>query len=717
MIYELKDRAKAAPLFAGMEDSMIASCLQGMMDSRIYVTDPEAPRSAMAHLADFAFLAGAPDRALVEGKPQGFVVMVPPDEAWAQLIEDCFPGVERWTRYAIKKDTTFDRAKLETLAASLPAGYEMRRIDGDLYDKCLNEPLFTDGVCHFGSKAAYLEQGRGFAVVKDGAPVSMASSYTVYREGIEIEIDTLESERRKGLATAVGARLILSCLDDDLYPSWDAANMDSVRLAEKLGYAFSHEYYCYGIEETNSTIHQEDTMDKKTLMGNLAQALQEKDGFNGAWLYAEKGEIVSKGAIGFRDPGDTLPITEDTIFQLASVSKTFTGAATLLVVRQGKLSLEDRITKYFPELTAYEGVTVRHLLNHTSGIPDYFDDADWFIDLWKKEQRVPGNDEILRFLQETKAKPYFAPGEGLEYSNTGYNLLALLVERLSGVPYEEFLQRNIFEPAGMTATRCCHIRRDGVPFENYAQATVFENGRWVADVDSEEEVDVVAFDGLNGDDYVFTNIFDMLKWDRALREGKVLTLEEQQLAYTPGKLNNGEDAVYDAEDGLGYGLGWAVGHDEELGLVVSHSGGMPGVSTWFERFIDADRVLVILSNRDYRDVRAYLGYWNGMEAIVRDKEPEPIVSIEDIAVKDPDKSQWESYCGKYEHPEDADFIVDEVFLKDGELHVNAIDDDGDDMTFRLYPLGENEFGRKGGMLKLTFGENCLMFDDFTCKKL
>ena len=458
-------------------------------------------------------------------------------------------------------------------------------------------------------------------------------------------------------------------------------------------------------------------MDKHEMMQALAQTLQEKDVFNGAWLYAEKGEIVSKGAMGFRDPGDTLPITEDTIFQLASVSKTFTGAATLLAVRQGKLSLEDRITKYFPELTAYEGVTVRHLLNHTSGIPDYFDDADWFIDIWKEEKRVPGNDEILRFLRETKAKPYFAPGEGLHYSNTGYNLLALLVERLSGVPYEEFLQRNIFEPAGMTATRCCHIRRDGVPFENYAQATVFENGRWVADVDSEEDGDVVAFDGLNGDDYVFTNIFDMLKWDRALREGKVLTLEEQQLTYTPGKLNNGEDAVYDEEDGLGYGLGWAVGREEELGLVVSHSGGMPGVATWFERFIDADRTLVILSNRDYRDVRAYLGYWNGMEAIVRDKEPEPIVSIEDIAVKDPDKSKWESYCGKYEHPEDADFIVDEVFLKDGELHVNAIDDDGDDMTFRLYPLGENEFGRKGGMLKLTFGENCLMFDDFTCKKL
>lgn len=458
-------------------------------------------------------------------------------------------------------------------------------------------------------------------------------------------------------------------------------------------------------------------MDKNTMMQHLACELNKKDGFNGAWLYAEKGEIVSKGVLGFRDPEDTLPITEDTIFQLASVSKTFTATAVMLVMRQGFLSPEDEITKFFPELTVYKGVTVRHLLNHTSGIPDYFDDADWFIKIWKEEKRVPGNDEILRFLRETKAKPYFAPGEGLHYSNTGYNLLALLVERLSGVPYEEFLQKNIFEPAGMSSTRCCHIRRDGVPFENYARATVFEDDKWVADIDSAEDGDVVAFDGLNGDDYVYTNIFDMLRWDRALREGKVLTEEEQKLMYTPGKLNNGEDAVYDEDDGLGYGFGWGVGHDEKYGLIVSHSGGMPGVATWFERFIDADRVLVILSNRDYRDVRAYLGYWNGMEAIARDKEPKPIVSIEDIAIKDPDKSKWESFCGKYEHPEDADLIVDEVYRKDGELWAKAIDDDGDPLEFRLYPIGENEFGRKGGMVTLTFGDGCVMFDDHTCKKL
>ncbi len=457
-------------------------------------------------------------------------------------------------------------------------------------------------------------------------------------------------------------------------------------------------------------------MDKKTLMENLAREAHEKGGFNGAWLYAEQGEIVSKGALGFRDPEDKLPITEDTIFQLASVSKTFTATAVMLLMRQGLLQLDDEITKFFPEIP-YPGVTVRHLLNHTGGVPDYFDDGDWFFQIRREEKRIPGNDEILRFLCETKAKPYFAPGEGFQYSNTGYNLLALLVERLSGVPYEAFLQKNIFEPAGMTSTRCCHIRRDGIPFENFARAQVLEDGKYVPDTDSAAYGNVAAFDGLNGDDYVYTNIFDMLAWDRALREGKVLTSEEQQLMYTPGKLNSGEDAVYDEDDGMSYGFGWGVERSGEFGLIVSHSGGMPGVSTWFERFIDADRVLVFLINRVPEDYRAIVGFWTGMQKIARDEEPEPVRTVEDVTVKDPDKSNWTNFCGRYEHPEEDDFIVDEVYMKDGELYAKATDDDGIALDFRLYPIGENEFGRKGGMLSLKFGEGCVTYCDSTCKKL
>ena len=448
-------------------------------------------------------------------------------------------------------------------------------------------------------------------------------------------------------------------------------------------------------------------MDRQTTIENLARESHEKGGFNGAWLYAEKGEIVSKGVCGFRDPEDTQPLTEDTIFQLASVSKQFAATAVMLTVRRGLLDLEDRITRFFPELTAYGGVTVRHLLTHTGGVPDYFSDMDWFVRIWKEENRVPCNDEIVRFLCETKLKPKFAPGEEFSYSNTGYDLLALLVERLSGIPYEEFLQKNVFEPAGMTSTRACHIRRDGVPFENYARATVCEDGKYVADVDSEETRDVIALDGLNGDDYVYTNIFDMFRWDRALREGKILTLEEQKLMYTPAKLANGELPVFDEGEGLGYGFGWGVDRDEKLGLVVSHSGGMPGVSTWFERFIDADRVLVYLSNRDPEDARAFRSFENALEAIARDKEPGPVECLEDVVIQNPDRSGWESFCGKYEHPEDDDFIVDEVWIEDGELYARAFDDDGDELKFRLYPIGENEFGRKGGMVRIAFSRDGL----------
>ena len=457
-------------------------------------------------------------------------------------------------------------------------------------------------------------------------------------------------------------------------------------------------------------------MDKKSLIENLARAAYERGSLNGAWLYAEHGEIVSKGALGFRDPENTQPLTEDTIFQLASVTKQFTAAAVMLAVRQGLFGLDDEITKYFPEIP-YPGVTVRHLLSHIGGVPDYFDDEDWFVDIWEKEERVPGNDEILRFLCQTKAKPYGAPGEKFEYSNTGYNLLALLVERRSGVPFEDFLRQNIFEPAGMSNTRCCHVRRDGVPFDNYARATVFEDGKWVADIDSEEVGEVVAFDGLNGDDYVYTNLFDMLKWDRALREGKILTLEEQKLMYTPGKLSSGEDVIYNKEKGLGYGFGWCTEHSEEQGLIVSHSGGMPGVATWFERWIDADRVLLILDSRNPMDERAFQGYWDGLQAVARDKEPEPVRTIEEIAVQNPDKSKWESFCGKYDKA-DEDFPIEEISLREGELWARAVWDEDDVLECQLYPIGENEFGRKGGMVKIAFGDNSLTINDETvCKKL
>ena len=252
MVYELKDTARVRSLFEGWEETLIWSCLQQVM-GKVWVTDPEAPESAFAFVGCFGFFAGKPDRELVEAKPAGFVIMAPQNGEWAALIEECWPSAVRKTRYAIRKDTRFDRTALQAEAAGLPEGYELREIDAEIYDLCLEDPVTRDFVSAFGTKEKYLKLGRGMVVLKDGRIAAGASSYTRYLEGIEIEVDTVESERRKHLGTAVCAALILRCLEEGLYPSWDAQNMNSVRLAEKLGYVFGHEYTAYEVASEKRT--------------------------------------------------------------------------------------------------------------------------------------------------------------------------------------------------------------------------------------------------------------------------------------------------------------------------------------------------------------------------------------------------------------------------------------------------------------------------------
>lgn len=243
MICKLEDTSKAAALFAGWPDTCIISCLQKVMGD-IFVTDPDEPRSAMARLGEYAFYGGAPSRELAEAKSEGLLIMVPLTEEWAKLIEDVWPNAEKAFRFATKKEPRFDRSRLEAIAASLPEGYALHKVEGELLDIFLKEGYFSN----FRSKAGFEALGRGFAVIKEGRIVSSATSYSRYREGIEVDVETSEQERRKGLALAVCAKLILSCLDEGLYPSWDAANIGSLHLAQKLGYEFDCEYASYEIE-------------------------------------------------------------------------------------------------------------------------------------------------------------------------------------------------------------------------------------------------------------------------------------------------------------------------------------------------------------------------------------------------------------------------------------------------------------------------------------
>jgi RimJ/RimL family protein N-acetyltransferase len=249
MVVELNDTSKVKDLFADWEETLIYSCLQKVM-GKIYVTDPDKPVSAFAYVGCFGFAAGEPNRELLENKPEGFAIITPQNEAWAALIEAVYSNAMKVTRYAIKKDTRFDTAGLQKNIDRLPKEYEIKEIDSDLYDKCIEDPVTRDFVSSFADKKQYLELGRGIVILKEGKIVSGASSYTRYNEGIEIEVDTVEEERRNHLATAACSALILRCLKENLYPSWDAQNMNSVRLAEKLGYEFDHEYVAYEVDRT-----------------------------------------------------------------------------------------------------------------------------------------------------------------------------------------------------------------------------------------------------------------------------------------------------------------------------------------------------------------------------------------------------------------------------------------------------------------------------------
>ena len=252
MIYELEDTSKVEKLFEGWEETLIYSALQKVM-GKVFVTDLENPKSAFAFTGVFGFYAGEPDEELVRNKPAGFVIMVPHNDIWAELIEKVYPDAKKVTRYAIKKDTKFDVEALKKNLELLPEGYELKNIDDKLYDMCWENPVTAEFVAVFGSKERYLELGRGVMILKDGKFVSGASSYTRYNEGIEIEVDTIESERRKHLALVSCSALILRCLEEGLYPSWDAHNMMSVGLAEKLGYEFSHEYIAYEVASGERT--------------------------------------------------------------------------------------------------------------------------------------------------------------------------------------------------------------------------------------------------------------------------------------------------------------------------------------------------------------------------------------------------------------------------------------------------------------------------------
>ena len=244
------DMAKIQPLFDGWDETLIWACLQGHMGSA-WADSPENPKSAQIILGDFCYFAGEPNADLIRNIPSDFVpediIMVPQNDSWSRLIEEEYGERAKLdTRFAFKKEPhRFDVQALQANVERLPEEFDLKIIGAE---ECtlLENADFTKGLFNqFMGYNDFIERGLGFVVTYNGLPVSVASSYSMFTGGIEIEIDTKEEFRRRGLARACVSNLILECLSRGLYPSWDAANKMSADLAESLGYIADGTYPAY----------------------------------------------------------------------------------------------------------------------------------------------------------------------------------------------------------------------------------------------------------------------------------------------------------------------------------------------------------------------------------------------------------------------------------------------------------------------------------------
>lgn len=246
----LMNPSLAKPLFAGKNSHFFDACLYSGMGS-VFADNQSRPYSAIAILGDYAVLGGQPSEALLADisamRSDAYLILVGPDHRWNELIETAYGNrAKPFTRYALNKNEHgFNPTTLQNCIDSLQPGFALQPIKKELYHRCLAERWSKDLVALYPTYDRYAEYGLGFCVLKDGNIVSGASSYYFYEKGIELEVDTHPGYRKQGLATACCARLILSCLQRGLFPSWDAHTTTSLHLALKLGYHFSHAYTAY----------------------------------------------------------------------------------------------------------------------------------------------------------------------------------------------------------------------------------------------------------------------------------------------------------------------------------------------------------------------------------------------------------------------------------------------------------------------------------------
>jgi CubicO group peptidase (beta-lactamase class C family) len=316
-------------------------------------------------------------------------------------------------------------------------------------------------------------------------------------------------------------------------------------------------------------------------------SLQSSDAPGAAVLVVRDGRVVFRRGYGVTDLLTRQAIDENTDFRLASFTKQFTATCIMLLAHDGKLHYDDPLPKFFPDFPQYgKTITVGNLLNHTSGLPDY---EDILMKQYSgtPEEKIPQilDAGVLKLLEQ-QAASQFPPGSKWQYSNSGYALLAMIVEKVSGQRFGDFLHDRIFAPLKMNRTLAYENGRNEVPHRAFGH-TKKGNG-W-------EETDQSPTSAVLGDGGIYTSLEDLEKWDRALREHTLLSEAEMQPALTPVQVSGALPKMPSGRE-VSYGFGWFLdpyeGHKR-----MAHDGETVGFRTTIQRFPDDKLTVIVLANR------------------------------------------------------------------------------------------------------------------------
>ncbi len=312
------------------------------------------------------------------------------------------------------------------------------------------------------------------------------------------------------------------------------------------------------------------------------QRFNKRHDFHGSVLVAKGGKVVFKKHYGYANFKEKTKIDDNSLFQLASVSKQFTAAAILILKDRNELTLDDKVTRFFPEFP-YAEVTVRHLLNHTSGLPKYF----WLAEhKWDKDY-APSNAEMMDMISKEKLNPFFRPGANFDYSNTGYFVLSAIVEKVSGQSFAEFMDREIFKPLNMRQSFVYSFGQDSIRDGQLSGYRLYRR-RWHAAIPG------TVNDAVVGDKNIYSTTEDLLKWVEGLNSGRLISEESLQEMYTKGSTKYKRKVPY--------GFGFRIKDDGEQ-KVIYHNGRWNGFSTSLMQYPEDDLVVITLEHSSYNSMK------------------------------------------------------------------------------------------------------------------